>query len=116
MFKQILISTVALFALATLSNATAQPWREPRGPVTFEAMDLDGNGFVSSQEFSLHREARMAARAGQGRMLRNAGQAPSFEQWDSNGDGKLSPAELMAGQQARFAQRGSGLRPCRRDR
>ena len=85
-------------------------------PQVFDTLDLDNDGYVSTQEFSQHRETRMAARAAQGRLLRNAGQAPRFERWDANGDGLLSPAELTSGQQARSAGQGGGGRPCWRYR
>jgi hypothetical protein len=116
MYKRILISAFSVLAVATTLSAGAQPFGGPRGPVSFGALDLDNDGYVSTQEFSQHRETRMAPRAAQGRLLRNAGQAPRFERWDANGDGLLSPAELTSGQQARFAGRGGGGRPCWRYR
>ena len=116
MYKRILITAFSVLAVATTLSAGAQPFGGPRGPVPFGALDLDNDGYVSTQEFSRHRETRMAARAAQGRLLRNAGQAPRFERWDANGDGLLSPAELTSGQQARFVGRGGGGRPCWRYR
>jgi hypothetical protein len=106
---------VSLLALAAALSAQAQPF-SGRGPVAFGAMDLDGDGYVSPAEFSRHRDARMAERAAQGRLLRNAGRAPLFESWDENGDGRLSRGEVSTGQRARFANRGAGGRPCRRYR
>jgi hypothetical protein len=116
MYKRIVISAFSVLALATTLSAGAQPFGGPRGPVPFGALDLDNDGYVSTQEFSRHRETRMAARAAQGRLLRNAGQAPRFERWDTDDDGLLSAAELTNGQQARFAERGGGGRPCWRYR
>lgn len=84
--------------------------------MAFGAVDLDGGGYVSSVEFSEHRDARMAGRAAQGRLLRNAGQAPRFESWDLDGNGLLSQSEVATGQQARFAARRGGGRPCWRNR
>ena len=115
MYKQILISAVSLLAAAVTLGAQAQPYGG-RGPMPFDTMDLDRDGYVSSREFSQHRDARMAARAGQGRLLRNAGQAPRFENWDADGNGLLSAAEVTTGQQARFAGRRGGSRPCWRNR
>ena len=115
MYKQILISAVSLLAAAVTLSAQAQPFAG-RGPMPFGTMDLDGDGYVSSQEFSQHRDTRMAARAAQGRLLRNAGQAPRFENWDADGNGLLSAAEVATGQQTRFAGRRSGGRPCWRNR
>ena len=98
-------------ALAVPGLAGAQPPMTGRGPVAFGAIDLNGDGVVSAQEFAEHRAQRQAARAAQGRLLRNAAQAPRFEDWDWNADGFLTPDELLSGQQARFAARGPGRRP-----
>jgi len=116
MYKRILISAFSVLAVATTLSAGAQPFGGPRGPVPFGTLDLDNDGYVSTQEFSRHRATRMAARTAQGRLLRNAGQAPRFERWDTDGDGLLSRAELINGQQARFAGRGGEGRPCWRYR
>jgi Ca2+-binding EF-hand superfamily protein len=70
---------------------------------------------VSAEEFYAARGARIAERAGEGRMMRNLGQAPSFESFDTDGDGYLSPMELNAGHAARMAQRpGAGMGPAER--
>lgn len=92
---------------ATVCGARTHAVRRP---------DLDGNGYVSSRKFLQHRDARMAARAAQGRLLRNAGRAPSFESWDADDNGLLNAAEVTSGQQTRFAGRRSGSRPCCRNR
>jgi hypothetical protein len=105
----------SLLALAATLGVQAQPY-PGRGPMAFGALDTDGNGYVSSEEFAQHRTQRMAARAAQGRLLRNAGQAPGFARWDANGDGQLSATELTSGQEARWAARQAGGRPCWRVR
>ncbi len=115
MYKHILMSPVSLLAVTIALGAQAQPFAG-RGPMPFGAMDLDGNGYVSSRKFLQHRDARMAARAAQGRLLRNAGRAPSFESWDADDNGLLNAAEVTSGQQTRFAGRRSGSRPCCRNR
>ena len=115
MYKRALISAISLLTAAVTLGAQAQPYGG-RGPMPFGAMDLDDDGYVSSQEFSQHRSARMAARAAQGRLLRNASQAPRFENWDADGNGLLSLTEVSTGQQARFAGRRGGGRPCWRNR
>jgi len=112
MYRKTPIFTVALLALTASLSAPAQPFGGPRGPMAFGAMDLDGNGYVSSEEFHQHRGERMATRAGEGRLLRNAGEAPRFESWDTNGDGKLSRTEVATGQQERIAERSAAGRPC----
>ena len=116
MYKRILISAISLLAVAATFGTQAQPFPGSRGPMAFGAMDLNDDGYVSAEEFSTHRDARMAARAAQGRLLRNAGQAPRFERWDSDGDGLLSLTEVSKGQQTRFVKRGAGGRPCWRNR
>jgi hypothetical protein len=145
----IIVTGIAI-ALATSVSAQAQPpgmgpyatpgglsWGSPgaaaRGPTAFSAMDRNADGYLSKDEFAQHRAERIAARAAQGRPLRNAGNAPVFEQWDRNDDGRLSSGELDLGRQARFANRrgmmpgaaygggprqgfGSSGRPCWRNR
>jgi len=96
----------AILVLPALS--AAQPPMMGRGPVAFSAVDLNGDGLVSAREFAEHRAQRQAARAAQGKLLRNAAQAPRFEDWDTDADGFLTADELISGQQARFAARGPG--------
>ena len=115
MYKHIGLSAASLLAVTFALCAQAQPFAG-RGPVPFAAMDLDGDGYVSSREFSQHHDARMAARAAQGRLLHNADRAPRFENWDTDGDGLLNAAEVTSGQQTRFAARRSGGRPYWRNR
>jgi len=100
----IALGTAALLALSGLTLA-----QQPQvTPAAFPAMDQNGDGQVSAAEFGQFRAQRMAARAAQGRPMRNAANAPTFERLDTNGDGYLSPAEVSAHQQARFAARGGG--------
>jgi len=85
-------------------GASAQP---ARGPQSFSAVDTDGDGFISREEFDAARAQRMQGRAAQGGQMRGAATAPSFDSLDANRDGKLSAQEFAAGQQgARQAQRG----------
>lgn len=98
-------------AIAASGLASAQPLPGGRGPVPFGALDLNDDGIISAQEFAEHRAQRQAARAAEGRPMRNVGQAPRFEDWDLDGDGFLAPEELAQGQQARFAARRPGWGP-----
>lgn len=113
---QRLVSSTALLCVlaagvAAPGLASAQPPPGARGPVPFGAMDLNDDGSVSAQEFAEHRAQRQAARAAQGRPMRNAGQGPRFEDWDKDGDGSLTPQEFAEGQQARHAARRSAWGP-----
>ena len=106
--RRVILAVAAGATLAAATLVQAQPWGGARGPVGFDTIDTDHNGVVSAAEFAQHRAQRMAARAAEGRMLRNAGQAPSFESLDRNGNGVLEPDELPRGPQGRFAARGPG--------
>lgn len=113
---QRLLNSAALLCIlgagvAAPGLASAQPPPGPRGPATFDAMDQNGDGLVSAQEFAEFRAQRQAARAAQGRLMRNAAQAPRFEDWDSDGDGLLTPREFAEGRQTRFSARHPGWGP-----
>lgn len=83
--------------------ATAQMY--PRGPAPVSAYDANGDGWITSQEFYDFRNARIADRAKEGRMMRNFSSAPSFESLDADGDGRLSGMELERGQALHMQQR-----------
>jgi len=104
MYKRVLISAVSLLASAVTLGAQAQPYGG-RGPMPFGTMNLDGDGYVPSGESSQHRDTRMAARAAQDRLLRNASRAPTFESRDADGNRLLNAAEVTSGQQTGFAGR-----------
>lgn len=111
----VLALTLGAVVLTLAPPTWAQPAYGGRAPVAFAAMDTNQDGRVTTDEFAQHRARRMAARAAEGRPMRNAATAPTFESLDRNGNGSLSPDELVAGRQARFAARGYGQggRGCR---
>jgi hypothetical protein len=101
--------TLGMAALLGLSGLVlAQPPQASFGPPAFGTIDLNGDGRVSADEFTQHRAQRRAARAAEGRPMRNAASAPTFESLDRDGNGYLTSAEVTQGQQARFASRGPG--------
>lgn len=95
-FKVILIVAV-LIAVAVFPLITRADSHAPPPPPSFEKFDVDGDGFVSEEEFNTMRAERMAARAAEGRQMRGAANAPPFSDIDSNGDGKLDAEEFTAG-------------------
>lgn len=69
-----------------------------RSMQSYADLDGDGNGKVTQEEFQSMQQARMAAKAEAGRMMRNAGNAPQFSDMDTNGDGNLDKGEFQTHQ------------------
>jgi Ca2+-binding EF-hand superfamily protein len=111
MKKSITFSVIVVLLGMGAAFSVAAEEIPDRGPIPFAAFDLDGSGAISEQEFYSVRAKRMAARAAEGRALKNAANAPQFAEIDSNGDGSLSPEELLAGQQKHMQQHGGGMGP-----
>ena len=112
-FETILAISV-LFAMALLPLAVKAEPTLPHPPPPFSAFDLDGDGFVSEDEFNAFRNARHEAMAKEGKPMKGMATAPSFSDVDTDGDGKLTEAELTAAQQAhrqamREAHGGKGM-------
>jgi hypothetical protein len=61
----------------------------------YSDMDANGDNAVSPEEFYQFRAKRMAARAAEGRKMKNAKNAPAFEDLDLDGDGSLSAEEFQ---------------------
>lgn len=98
-FKAILIITM-IIAVVLLPVVAKAEQDKPHGPPAFNEIDVDGDGFVSEEEFTTFRAARMAAMAEAGRPMKGAATAPAFSDIDTDGDGKLNEAELTAAHQA----------------
>jgi len=92
------------FAVALLAGVVSVAVAQ-RGPMPFYSLDGNRDGVISEQEFNQAHADRMAARAAQGRPMRNANNAPVFADLDLDGDGVLSRQELMQFHQARMQKR-----------
>lgn len=109
----IALGVAALLGLTLVQAATPPVPAGPPGPPSFSAMDTNADGKVSADEFNQFRAQRMAARAAEGRPMRNAANAPTFQSLDTNGDGYLSQAEMAQHMAARGGcGGGAGGRPC----
>ena len=91
---------VIAFLTGTASVVIAQ-----QGPMPFYAFDSNRDGVISEQEFNQVHADRMAARAAQGRPMRNAANAPVFADLDLDGNGTISQQELIQFQRARMQAR-----------
>jgi len=98
-FKAILIVTMIL-AIVLLPAVARASGGMHSGPPTFVEIDVDGDGFVSEEEFTNFREARMAAMAEAGMPMKGAAIAPAFIEIDTDGDGMLTETEFVTAQQA----------------
>jgi Ca2+-binding EF-hand superfamily protein len=65
----------------------------------FSDCDLNNDGVILEKEFQEARAKRMNQRAEEGKMLQNAGDAPSFADVDTNKDGKITRDEFQTHQQ-----------------
>ena len=111
-FKQILQTSLLIAFTAGFGISAAQTTEIPdRGPIPFAAYDSDENGLVSMEEFYATRGERIVQRASEGRMMRNAADAPPFSNFDTDADGNLTPDELVAGQQVQMQARGWNGQP-----
>ena len=101
-------STAAvLLAIVTLPAMAADPEITDGGPMPFDGMDTDGNGFVSQEEFrKAHAErTQQRAEAQERHQYRNMDEAPRHADIDTDRDGRVSREEFQAHQQKRMQQR-----------
>ena len=108
----VVVAAISVTAFAANAKEQGGKMRGPQEPrITFEELDLDGDGFVTEDDLAAHAAARFAASDSNGdgvlsadeleaatlkRMQdRAAGKAGKMiERRDSNGDGVLSPDEM----------------------
>lgn len=83
--------------------------RRPDGAARFAAMDKDGNGSVSLEEYKVDREKRMAAykeRAGdrwdEARAAKMPSAEESFKKMDANADGAVTQEEMTEARKKRM--------------
>lgn len=99
---------LAAGVVASPGDEEREAYYERRGPMPFEAMDLDGDGGVSADEYDRVRTERQRVRAEQGYPMRRANQASQFGQIDRDADGSIDRDELSGWQAQRLQQRGMG--------
>jgi len=66
---------------------------------SFSDFDVDGNGKVTQSEFENLQQSKMTANANAGKLMRNAGNAPTFDMVDTNKDGFVDMNEFNIQQQ-----------------
>ena len=103
-------SLTKFIAITALASAASLVYAESamiaaRGPVPFNAIDLDGNGSISEEEYNTVHQQRMSARAAEGRPMRGMLNHPLFVDFDTDRDGQLTPDELSAGRQIQMQKR-----------
>ena len=89
---------VAAAALLLALPVAAQEGPAPR-LADFAALDTDGDGAISLEEWRAHAATRAGERAGR------EGLTQRLMRFDTDGDGLLSPAEIDAAMQARMENR-----------
>jgi hypothetical protein len=100
-------TAVLLLAVAATPVSAAGPEVSARGPMSFDGMDSDGNGYVDPEEFRhAHRERSEQREGEQSRYLyRNRDEAPKYADIDTDLDGRVSRGEFQAHRLQRRQQR-----------
>lgn len=98
------ITTIlASLALASLTMFAASV--PTFGPTSFSDYDTNSDGVISSEEFNTVKAKKMAAKAEEGRLMKNANNSPQFEDIDANKDGSITKDELQTFQINRMKER-----------
>ncbi len=101
------MTAAVLSTISTVLVLAADPEIPARGPMPFDGMDADHNGFVSQEEYRHAHEERLQQRGEeQSRyQYRNLDEAPKYADIDSDHDGRVSREEFQAHQQQRSQER-----------
>ena len=91
-------AVVVLYSAQAFAGCQGHGKHQKHQMPTYEELDVNADDAVTSEEFYAFRAQRMAARAAEGRKLKNAKNAPTFEELDLDGDGNLSAKEFSAHQ------------------
>lgn len=105
LFNTIPLMLISFVSAGAISAVSAE--LPTRGPIPFTSYDLDGNGFITEQEFNQLRSKRAAEKTVQGGAMKRVGNAPSFSAFDKDNDGQLTQQELATGQQIQVQNRRS---------
>ncbi len=102
-----LTKSIAMVVLVSaVTTVHAQSAENPaRGPIPFNAIDLDGNGTISAEEFDKVHQQRMSTDFVEERPMRGMANRPDYADFDTDGNGQLTPEELAAGQQIQKLKR-----------
>ena len=68
----------------------------------FTQFDLNSDGKITPNELDEARAKRMNQNAQDGKMMRNAGKAPTFTDIDTNNDGSITKEEFNSHQNQRM--------------
>lgn len=93
----LLVGTMTLFAASN------------NGPMSFSSYDTNNDGNISFEEFNTVKANKMAQKADEGRLMKNAANSPQFDDIDANKDGVISKEELQLFQQNRLQERKTNM-------
>lgn len=104
---KIIFSALSIALASNLALASDDEYNEyyyQRGPVPFEALDMNKDGVVTNEEHQAFRQERQTTRAKSGFRMRNASEAPSFEQIDADANGSINRQEMSQWRNQRMQQ------------
>jgi len=97
-----------LRASRQMSSAQTQNANRPT-PLTFEAIDADGDGKITQEELDSIKASRIEENTNAGRLLKNLDSAPTLATIDKNGDGVIDQTEFQEYQTSQMATRSSQM-------